>query len=228
MDRSLCRNEGKVEDCALSRTRVEKLRQVDLWSRDEFDLQKWRDQLFSGGDGGEVRVLHKCSSYCGTLDDQGFLPVVFKKFGALQDELGISADGFWGPLERATQKGFCFKVKTHGRPGRRQLLILKHPEESELHAVARAKGAIEKWQSEHSNYRIDWVLKALSVELENRMARATAKQEDGAVSNERFGVCREVGVPLIFRERCSEVQRSNLCESEVRTTSPGTSVGCTI
>lgn len=211
-----CRDAAE-RDCRRKPKKADLVAQVEAWMETEFDVRVWRSRLLEVGDAGVCRVLQWCSRYCGRIAKNSFLPVVFRKFTVLQEEIGVSADGFYGPVKRAEREGLCLRVKVHGRPGRRQLLVLKFPKESALRAVACAKGAAERWEQLENGYSVEWVVNALEIELRQRVEQVTGERSaDGGRKDRRNEACRDADGSLNCRERTSVCQRTDLCEAENR------------
>jgi hypothetical protein len=204
----------RFEECTVGKPWIPKLEQVELWESESFELAEWKERLFEQS-GGVVRVLYQCSDLCGRLKDGTVLPVVFRKFSNIRDDVGVSKSGFFEPLNRAEDHGLCLRINAHGRGGRRKLLLLKRPGESPLHTVARAKGTAEKWEQEGSQRDIGWVIRALRQELKQRLAAETAEQATGREqSRTSFFVAPECNESLEQRHSKSGRQTSKVCSPD--------------
>ena len=168
-----CR-ETRIVNCTSDAAGIEKLPQLDLWESDKFDKFGWEDAYYGSSDAGVVRLLGCLRRCLGQIGRGDHVPVVWRKGADIQAELGVSADGYWGPLKRAVEAGLLVKVDIHGRPGRQKMLVAKMPAESEFHAIARAKGAVERYLQRHPAVP-RWVLRSLRVELDNRVTAITAE-----------------------------------------------------
>lgn len=210
---------GSVEEfrkCQVGKPWIPKLKQIEIWESDTFEMEEWKETVFGEKDGGMIRVLHQCAELCGRLKDGSSLPVVFKKFSEIRTNIGASKAGFFDPLNRAEEAGLCVRIKAHGRGGRRKLLLLKRPGESPLHAVARAKGTAEKWEQEVGGRDIGWVIQALKRELKQQLARATAEMPEGrGQKRASFFVGESRSQRLESRCSVSEQQTSKVCERDI-------------
>lgn len=214
MKNGRCRSTEQL-NCQSGPEGIEKLAQVDLWETDKFDKFEWEDAYFARSDAGVVKVLGALRRSVGQIAARDHVPVVWRRGSDVQRELGVSADGYWGPLKRAVDAGLVVKVNQHGVPGRRKLLVFKLPEESAFHAVARAKGTVERYLQKNPSVP-RWVLRALRVELDDRIAAASAEFQMMHIG--RCEPAREkVGESLMCRDSNSGSQRSNLCLAEIPT-----------
>src|SRR5690554_2815258 len=158
-----------VSKCDASSAGIDRDVQVDIWEKDHFDKFEWESQSLPISTGGLSRVLSAFRAKLGQIGQYDHVPVVWAKSSNIQNELNLSASGYWGPLQRAEDLGFVFRINQHGVSGNRKLLICKMPCESEFHAIARAKGAVERFMAKKPSVP-QWVLYALRVELNNRVA----------------------------------------------------------
>ncbi len=208
----LCRK-TRIVDCQSGPEEIEKLLQVDLWESDHFDKFEWEDAFFEIPDPGMGRLLVALRRSMGQIGRGDHVPVIWRRGSDVQRELGVSADGYWKPLARAIESGLVMKVDQHGMPGRRKILIAKLPAESEFHAVARAKGALERYLTKQPSVP-RWVLRALRIELDHRVAAGSAETTQSRCPFEYGGRANE---SLLCRDSTSGEQSSDLCCAEVPT-----------
>lgn len=186
---------------------------VDVSSnaRSPWNKYAWSDAVRAAtADGSlswKVRALSdELRATCGTAEPDQHVPVVWRTSSALADSIGYSQPTFRKQRDALADAGYLLEIRS-GR-GAQTLLVLKHPEASELEALQMARQSLRAYCDRTDTRTLGWVDDALSRAIADRRAAATAStqipdasDDVGEMKEQRGGDETAFHLPLLYMER---------------------------